>query len=54
MAQGYQHAPIKVQTPNEDLIFFLSHFVPIDFGILANHCLLLWKATIIGISKAMC
>jgi hypothetical protein len=33
MAQGYRHAPTKVQTPNEDLIFFLSHFVPRDFGI---------------------
>jgi hypothetical protein len=51
MAQGYRHALTKVQTPNEDLIFFSSHFVPRDFGIQAHHCLLLRKATIIGTSR---
>jgi hypothetical protein len=51
MAQGYWHAPTKVQTPNKDLIFFSNNFVPKDSGIQAHHCLLLWKATIIGISR---
>jgi hypothetical protein len=51
MAQGHWHAPTKVQAFSEDLIFFSSHFVPKDFGIQTHHCLLLWKAKIIGISR---
>jgi len=42
---------MEAQNSNQNLICFLSCFVPKNSRIQTHHCLLLWKSTIIGNSR---